>query len=100
MSTITFDTLKYASTLKAGGVPSAPAEAEAVALSEVLEVNLQELMTKADLATALVPVRRDIDDLRRDMDTRFVQLEQRLTIKMGLMSAASITIVAVLVKLL
>ena len=49
MATITFDTLKFANTLKDAGVPPAQAEAEAVALSEVLEVNLKELVTKEDL---------------------------------------------------
>ncbi len=46
MATITFDTLKFANTLKEAGVPSAQAEAEATALSEVLEVNLKDLVTK------------------------------------------------------
>ena len=49
MAMITFDTLKFANTLKDAGVPPAQAEAEAVALSEVLEVNLKELVTKEDL---------------------------------------------------
>ena len=51
MSTITFDTLKFANKLKEAGVPSAQAEAEASALSEVLDVNLKELTTKDDLKT-------------------------------------------------
>ena len=42
MATITFDTLKFANTLKRAGVPPAQAEAEATALSEVLEVNLKD----------------------------------------------------------
>ena len=44
MATITFDTLKFANTLKRAGVPpaQAEAEAEATALSEVLEVNLKD----------------------------------------------------------
>ena len=49
MATITFDTLKFANTLKEAGVPPAQAEAEATALSEVLEVNLKELVTTEDL---------------------------------------------------
>lgn len=49
MSTITFDTLKFANKLKEAGVPSAQAEAEASALAEVLDVNLKELTTKDDL---------------------------------------------------
>jgi hypothetical protein len=68
MSTITFDTLKYANTLKAGGVPPAQAEAEAMALSGVLEVNFKELVTKQDLEIALekslAPIRTDIAVLK------------------------------------
>jgi hypothetical protein len=100
MATITFDTLKFANTLKDAGVPPAQAEAEAVALSEVLEVNLKELVTKDDL-------HREIESLRREMmtgfaqvDSRFIQLEQRLIIKLGGLIALSIGIVATLVKLL
>ena len=47
MGTITFDTLKFANTLKEASVPPAQAEAEATALSEVLEINLRDLATKA-----------------------------------------------------
>jgi len=49
MSTLTFDTLKFANRLKTAGVPAVQAEAEADALSEVLETNLGELATKTDL---------------------------------------------------
>jgi hypothetical protein len=93
MATITFDTLKFANTLKEAGVPSAQAEAEATALSEVLEINLKDLATKDDL-------HREIESLRRDMDARFIQTEQRLVIKLGALMAISIGIVAALVKLL
>ena len=100
MAMITFDTLKFANTLKDAGVPPAQAEAEAVALSEVLKVNLKELVTKEDL-------HREIESLRREMmtgfaqvDSRFIQLEQRLIIKLGGLIALSIGIVATLVKLL
>ena len=95
-----FDPLKFANTLKDAGVPSAQAEAEAKALSEVLEVNLKELVTKEDL-------HREIDTLRREMlngfaqvDFRLIQLEQRLIIKLGGLIASSIGVVAALVKLL
>ena len=49
MSTLTFDTLKFANRLKTAGVPAIQAEAEADALAEVFEANLSELATKADL---------------------------------------------------
>ena len=89
MATIMFDTLKFANTLKDAGVPSAQAEAEAKALSEVLEVNLKELVTKEDL-------RYEVELLRRDMH----DMEQRLIIKLGVLMAFSIGSVAALVKLL
>jgi len=78
MTALIFDTLKYANTLKAAGVASEQAEAQANALSEVLEVNLKELATKDDL----------------------IQLEQRMTIKLGSMMVVAIAVVAALTKLL
>ena len=57
MSTLTFDTLKFANQLKTAGVPATHAEAEAKALSEVFETNLSELATKEDL-------HREIGDVR------------------------------------
>ena len=89
MATITFDTLKFANTLKGAGVPPAQAEAEATALSEALEVNLKELVTKEDL-------KHEVELLRRDMR----DMEQRLIIKLGALMAFSIGAVAALVKLL
>jgi hypothetical protein len=47
MSTLTFDTLKFANRLKAAGVPDQQAEAEAEVLAEALEVNLKDLATQA-----------------------------------------------------
>ena len=89
MTALTFDTLKYANTLKAAGFASAQAEAQAAALSDVLELNLKELATKGDLAA-----------LAQRMDSSLVQLEQRMTIKLGSMMVVAIGIVAALVKLL
>jgi len=89
MAAITFDTLKFANTLKEAGVPLAQAEAEATALSELLEVNLKELVSKEDLT-------HEVELLRRDMR----DMEQRLVIKLGGLMAFSIGIVAALVKLL
>ncbi len=89
MATITFDTLKFANALKEAGVPAAQAEAEAMALSEVLEINLRDLVTKEDL-------KHEVELLRRDMR----DMEQRLVIKLGGLMAFSIGVVAALVKLL
>ena len=47
-----------------------------------------------------IATKRDIDDVRRDMDARFIQSEQRLIIKLGTLMALSIGIVAALVNLL
>lgn len=46
MTAISFDTLKFANRLKQAGVPSAHAEAD------ILEANLGELVTKADILDA------------------------------------------------
>ena len=95
-----FDPLKFANTLKDAGVPSAQAEAEAKALSEVLEVNLKELVTKEDLHREMLTGFSQVDFRFAQIDSRLIQLEQRLIIKLGGLIALSIGVVAALVKLL
>ena len=60
MAVATFDTLKFANTLKAAGVPEKQAEAEAAALSEALQVNFKELATKDDLRLAIAELKGEM----------------------------------------
>lgn len=80
MATI-IDTLEYVKELRAAGVPEQQAEAQAKALSRIAT---EELATK-----------KDIDDLRRDLRER----EYRLTIKIGVMTAAAVAALAAIMKL-
>jgi len=72
MNAVTFDTLKYANTLKEAGVDSKQAEAQAKALSDVMEVNLKELATKGDLSA----LKKDLEALKKDLQ---VELQKELT---------------------
>jgi len=71
MTTITFDALKFANKLKSAGVPEKQAEAEAI--SEALEVNLKDLVTKeyidAKFQQELAPIRTDLAVLKADSVT-------------------------------
>jgi len=58
MSAVTFDTLKYVKHLTSANVPLEQAEAQAEALSGVLDA--PGLMTGKDLEVALAPLRKDI----------------------------------------
>jgi len=89
MSTLTFDTLKFANRLKSAGVLPAQAEAEAEALAEVFEANPKDLATKEDLAI-----------LEQRFDAKLIQLEQRMVIKLGALMVVAVGAVATLVKLL
>ena len=60
MTTVTFDTLKYAEALKTAGVPDAQAKAQAEALADALRQGGQDLATKADVAE----LKADITELR------------------------------------
>ena len=73
--TLSFDTLAYAKKLIDAGFSQQQAEVQAEALAEVIDENIA---TKRDLK----------------------ELEMRLTIRLGTLMAASIVIVAALVKLL
>jgi hypothetical protein len=81
MSAVTFDTLGYFERLKAAGVP----EEQANVMREVIE---DKLATKQDLR-----------ELETRLDNKIEKLEYRLTIRLGGMMAASIALVAALVKL-
>ena len=80
MATLTFDTLKFANKLKAAGLPPDQAEAQAEALAEVIELNIQDLVTKDDLTASLK------------------DLEQRLIIKLGGMMVVAVGVIVALVK--
>lgn len=107
MATIAFDTLKFANKLKSAGVLSAHAEAEAEALAELFEVNLKDVATKEDfrlLKEDIRLVKEDIKHLEEKLcerfDGKFIQLEQRMTIKLGTLMVVAVGAVAALVKLL
>jgi len=86
MATTTFDSLSYAKKLEAAGFTREQAEVQTEALREVIE---DKLATKHDLK-----------ELETRLDGKIRELEYRLTIRLGAMMAASIAIVAALVKLL
>ncbi|MDD5267643.1 MAG: DUF1640 domain-containing protein [Methylococcales bacterium] len=96
MATITFDTLKFANKLKSAGVVSEHAEAEAEALAELFEINLKEVASKEDIKL----LKDDIKHLEERIDGKFIQLEQRMTIKLGALMVIAVSAVATLVKLL
>ncbi len=93
MVAITFDTLKYSNRLKAAGADPKIAEAEAEALAEVFELNLKEIATREDIK--LLEER-----LNERLDTRLIQLEQRMIIKLGTLMVIAVSAVATLVKIL
>lgn len=88
MATITFDTLKFANKLKTAGVVPEHAEAEAEALADIFEINIKEVATK-----------EDIKHLEERIDSKFIQLEQRMTIKLGALMVIAVSAVATLVKI-
>ena len=93
MATITFDTLKFANKLKSAGVVSEHAEAEAEALADIFEINLKEVATKED-------IKHLEERLCERFDGKFIQLEQRMSIKLGALMVIAVSAVATLVKLL
>ena len=84
MSTLTFDTLKYAERLEKAGIPREHAKAEAEALADVMASGMQELPTKAD-----------ITQLRTEINGEMKLIRWMV----GLSLALSIGIIALLAKL-
>jgi len=82
MGAITFDTLAYTKKLKAVGFTEEQAEAQAEALSEIIDSNLA--------------TKHDIENIRKDI----ALLKNELVLKLGAMLAISIGVIATLVKIL
>ncbi len=81
-----FDSLRYFEQLKEAGFTEKQAKVQANAMREVIE---EKLATKADLL-----------EQEAHLTSEMQKLELRLTVKLGGMIAASIAIVAALVKIL
>ncbi|TNW00047.1 DUF1640 domain-containing protein [Xylella fastidiosa] len=79
MTSVAFDTLKFANRLKTAGVPAAHAEAEAEALAEVLEINLKGLAeSESKNGKALARLEVDMKEGFAQVDQRFVQMEKNI----------------------
>jgi hypothetical protein len=121
MAVATFDTLKFANTLKAAGVPDKQAEAQAAAFAELIQANFKELATKEDserlakagkddLDRATKELRREISDLREETKRDIAQFSSRVDVQLAtlrgeqvllrwMMGATFAGVVAVLVRL-
>ncbi|QMT66714.1 DUF1640 domain-containing protein [Xylella fastidiosa] len=78
MTSVAFDTLKFANRLKTAGVPAAHAEAEAEALAEVLEINLQGLAeSESKNGKVLARLEANMKEGFAQVDQRFAQVDQR-----------------------
>jgi hypothetical protein len=80
-----FDTLGYSKRLRDAGVPQLQAEAHAEAAGEFV---MAELVTKTDIQT-----------LTTHFDAKLDNLSLRLTIRLGVMLVAGISILAAVIKL-
>ncbi len=67
MSTITFDTLKFARRLKEAGVPEKHAEAEADALAEIFELHAKDLSTKGNLQQVKMELSTEIQAVKTEL---------------------------------
>ena len=83
--------------LVAAGVSEAQAEVHARVLGEMV---IERLATKEDLTLLKQELRSEIREVELRLNQRLAELENRLTIRMGVLLAAGIGIVATLVKLL
>ena len=87
-----FDTLGYAKRLRDSGVPQEQAEAHAEAAREFI---MTELVTRNDLDTAINFVRQEMVIVRQEIATQTL----RLTVRMGVMLGAGLTILAAVLRL-
>jgi hypothetical protein len=93
MASAIFDTHAFVKRLTAAGMPEPQAE---ILAEESTRLVGEQVATKQDIAL----VRADLDLLRADITAMEQRIKDQLTIRLGVMLAAAIAIVAALVKLL
>lgn len=92
----TFDSLAYAKHLRDHGVSRDEAEAHAEAARTFI---MNELITKEDLRTGLDELRRDLEGKLDNLSLRMDGMSLRLTVRMGVMLAAGLTLLGAVLKL-
>lgn len=92
----TFDSLAYAKHLREHGVPQEQAEAHAEAARSFI---MTELVTKEDFRAGLDELRRDLESKIENLSLRLESMSLRLTVRMGIMFAAGLTLLAAVLKL-
>ena len=92
----TFDSLAYAKHLREHGVSQDEAEAHAEAARTFI---MNELITKEDFRTGLDELRRDLEAKIENLSLRMDAISPRLTVRMGIMFAAGLTLLGAVLKL-
>jgi len=101
VANVHFDTHQFVTTLQNAGFEQKQAEGVATAFREAQEqadpVTRHDLKAlELSLKTEIQALRSDMQVIRSDMQT----LEYRMTLKLGAMMAASVTLVAAVIKLM
>ena len=101
---LAFDTLAYSKKLRSAGFTIEQAEIQAETIADLIDDKLatkQDISgLKLDLKELEVSLKRDMKEMEISLKRDMKEMELRLTIRLGVMIAASIAIVATLVKLL
>lgn len=119
---MSIDTLAVARRLESAKLPREQAEAIAAVFHESETTTFANLATRSDLQTAIDGVRQEIESfrkefrgeidvlrrellgevasLRKETENNLKLLEQRMTIKLGMMMVGAIAVMATLMKLL
>lgn len=101
MTTITFDTLAYVKTLREAGIEEKQAEAQAIALANVLKSGATELATRQDMNHLEFALKQQSDRLEARMNVMEERTEGRFKLlqwMIGFNLAASVALLWILIR--
>ncbi|WP_440864076.1 DUF1640 domain-containing protein [Symbiopectobacterium purcellii] len=97
MGQVAFDTQEFVEKLESSGLNREQAKAITLAVRQSHEV--ADLATKRDLEDVRKDLTVQIADVRKDMTAGFDKLGMQMTIRLGLMVAAAVSIIAAILKM-
>jgi len=101
MAAVHFDTHQFIKTLQDSGFEQKQAEAVATAFREAQDQS--DPITRQDISKLemeIKEVKMEIKGMEKEIKSDMQALEYRMTLKLGAMMAASITLVAAIIKLM
>lgn len=96
---VAFNAIAYIKQLRDAGVPNQQAEIQAQAMIDIIDQNLATKFDIKELEAKIMATKFDIKELDVKLETKIEVLKKDLTIKMFVIAATTVTVLAAIIQM-